>query len=123
MAGPAEDRPQHGERTGLERCFPLIVLILGYADQEPAHFKGRLVGDGVIHWGRYQRPTAPTLDAMVDRYDDPASHLALNETWREAHAHYLDWFYTVWSARGVTRSGKSQMFELLERAGFIDADS
>lgn len=105
-----------------EHCFPLIVLILGYADQEPVQLKGRLAEDGVIHRGRYQRPTAPTLDAMIDRYDDPASHLALNETWKEAHDHYLDWFYAVWSARGGKRSGKSQMFELLERAGFIDAD-
>ena len=104
-------------------CFPLIVLILGYADDEPAHLKGRLNGPGVVRWGKYHRLTGAELDGLVARYDEPEAHLGLNDLWREqGMAHYLDWFYVVWSKRGGQRTGKSQMSELLGKVGFLDAD-
>jgi nitroreductase len=105
-------------------CFPLIMLVLGYADQEPAHLKGRLSGAGVVHWGKYHRPTPDELDGLVRHYDDAATHLALSQDWKEqGMAHYLDWFYTVWSTRGGSREGRSQMSELLERVGFWETVS
>jgi nitroreductase len=104
-------------------CFPLIMLVLGYADEEPQYLKGRLNGPGVIHRGTYHRLTGAELDGLVAQYDDPETHLGLNDTWREqGMAHYLDWFYTVWSARGGQRTGRSQMYELVERSGFLDTD-
>ena len=48
-----------------EHCFPLIVLILGYADEEPAQLKGRLAGDGVIHRAKYRRLADAELDDLV----------------------------------------------------------
>ena len=102
-------------------CFPLIMLVLGYADQAPAPLKGRLSGAGVVHWGQYHCPTPEELDELVGQYDDPAAHLALSQDWREqGMAHYLDWFYTVWSVRGGRREGRSQMCEVLEKAGFME---
>ena len=102
-------------------CFPLITLVLGYADAEPKHLKGRLSGPGVVHWGRYHRLTDAELDDLIAQYDDPKTHLGLNDLWREqGMAHYLDWFYTVWSRRGGQRTGKSQMQALIEGAGFVD---
>ena len=104
-------------------CFPLIMLVLGYADEEPKTLKGRLNGPGVIHWGRYHRLTEAELDGLVAQYDDPEIHLGMNDVWREEEmAHYLDWFCTVWSRRGGQRRGKSQMFELLGLSGFLDTD-
>jgi len=104
-----------------EYCFPLMMLVLGYADQEPAYLKGRLNGPGVMHWDTYHRLTDAELDDLVAQYDDPAFHLGLSDVWREQGlAHYLDWFYTVWSNRGPPQAGKSQMHELAEQAGFLD---
>ena len=75
----------------------------------------------MVHWNKYHRLTDGELDDLVKQYDDPSNHLGLDEAWREQGlAHYLDWFYTVWSARGGKRGGKSQMQELIERAGFVD---
>jgi nitroreductase len=104
-------------------CFPLILLVLGYADEEPRYLKGRLNGPGVIHWNKYHRLTDAELDDLVAQYDDPKTHLGLNDVWREqGMAHYLDWFYTVWSRRGGQPTGKSQMFELVGQSGFLDTD-
>ena len=102
-------------------CFPLIMLVLGYAAQEPDSQKGRLSGPGVVHYGQYHRPTAEELDELVQQYDDPETHLALNYGWSEkGMAHYLDWFYGVWSSRGGKKAGKSQMFEILGQVGFLE---
>ena len=106
-----------------QHCFPLIMLVLGYADHEPEHLKGRLGKAGVVHWSKYHRLTPDELDELVQTYDDPDAHLVLGDAWREQGMdHYLDWFYTVWSARGGRRGGKSQLQELIERAGFIDPE-
>jgi len=106
-----------------EHCFPLIMLVLGYADQEPETPKGRLGGAGVVHWNKYHRLTPGELDELIQAYDDPDAHLALNNTWQEQGMdHYLDWFYPVWSTRGGKRTGKSQMLALIERAGFVDSE-
>lgn len=102
-------------------CFPLIMLVLGYADAEPAYLKGRLSGAGVVHWGKYHRLTAQELDELVAQYDDVDMHLALSDAWKaEGMAHYLDWFYTRWSARGGPSTGPSQMFDLLRQVGFLE---
>jgi nitroreductase len=102
-------------------CFPLIALVLGYPDQEPAHLKGRLSGTGVIHYDKYHKLTTEELDELVGQYDDPEKHLAVNDIWKkEGFDHYLDWFYKVWSARGGKPEGKSQMAEILEKNGFME---
>jgi hypothetical protein len=97
------------------------MIVLGYATEEPEYLKGRLSGAGVVHYGGYHRTTAEELDELVRLYDDPELHLGLDDTWKQQGLdHYLDWFYTKWSTRGGTRSGKSQMFELLEKVGFME---
>ncbi len=102
-------------------CFPLIMLVLGYADAQPAFLKGRLTGAGVVHWGRYHRLTAEELDELVAQYDSVDAHLMLSDAWKaEGMAHYLDWFYTKWSTRGGPGTGYSQMFDLLGRMGFLE---
>ncbi len=104
-------------------CFPLIMLVLGYPATEPDYLKGRLNGPGVIHYGKYHRVTAQELDELVQQYDDPERHLGLNDGWeQQGFDHYLDWFYTVWSARGGKSGVKSQMFEILEQVEFLEND-
>jgi nitroreductase len=104
-----------------EYCFPLIMLVLGYATQEPEYLKGRLSGVGVVHYGKYHRATPEELDELVRSYDDPELHLGLDDTWEQQGLdHYLDWFFTVWSIRGGERRGRSQVSELLERTGFME---
>jgi len=109
-------------------CFPLIALVLGYPDKEPAHKKGRLCGPGVIHQGKYSRLTLEETDAMIAEFDDPASHLALGWNNKE-HEHYLDWFFEAWSNcprkgdtppdRNEGRGRSEQLVELMTRAGFL----
>jgi hypothetical protein len=74
----------------------------------------------VVHHGTYHHPTPAELDEIVAQYDDPETHLALVESWRGEHDHYLDWFYTVWSVRGGSRTETSQMQQILDRAGFVE---
>jgi nitroreductase len=101
-------------------CFPLIMLVLGYADHEPEYLKGRLSGPGVVHWGKYHRLSSDELDELIAQYDDPENHLGLNDAWKKMGMdHYLDWFFTKWSTLGGQRTGKSQMLELLEQVDFV----
>ncbi len=104
-------------------CFPSIMLILGYPATEPEYLKGRLNGPGVVHHGKYRRVTGQELDELVQQYDDPDSHLGTSDAWRQqGFDHYLDWFYTVWSARGGKSRAKSQMFEILNQVEFLEND-
>jgi len=104
-----------------KHCFPLIALILGYAATEPRYLKGRL-RKGVIHYNRYQSLSDKELAEIVNEYDDPQKHLGSIENWREqGFAHYLDWFYKVWSTRGTKTLPErlNQFYETLKRAGFL----
>lgn len=103
-------------------CFPLIAVVLGYATEPPRERKGRLSGPGVIHEGKYHRLTPAELDALVKQYDDPAQHLALNDTWqKEGRKHYFEWFFGSWQARAARpTTAETPMLRLLKRAGFIE---
>jgi nitroreductase len=103
-------------------CFPLLAVVLGYATEQPAQRKGRLSGPGVVHEGRYHRLTKDELDALVRQYDDPATHLGLNESWRqEGRKHYLEWLFGSWLSDNAKPTAKeTQMLRLLKRSGFID---
>lgn len=100
-------------------CFPLILLVLGYPTSEPEFLKGRITGEGVIHYGEYHHLTAAELDQMVAVYDDPDKHLGLNNAWRSGdYVHYLDWFFTAWSGSGFNPK-ETEFKRILERAGFL----
>ena len=102
-------------------CFPLIAVILGYAESEPAQRRGRLDGSAIIHRGRYHRATPAELADIVAQYDDPDTNLALNVPWRErGFSHYLNWFFQVWSRRAPATAGRSQVAEILDRCGFLE---
>lgn len=118
-----EDITRVYELLGLPEkyCFPMIALVLGYLDQEPVYLKGRLSGPGVIHYDRYHKVTTEEMDKLVMQYDDSQKHLGLIDDWKQqGFKHYLDWFYTVWSAGGGKPSGKSRMAEILEKIGFME---
>jgi len=102
-------------------CYPLIALVLGYADQEPAFHKGRLDGAGVIHYEKYHQLTTDEIEEMTRKYDDKDLHLGLNDNWDKDHKHYLDWLFTRWLGVGAGRMDKeSQAFTLLKRSQFAD---
>jgi len=103
-------------------CFPLIAVVLGYATEPPRERKGRLSGPGVIHDGKYHRLTREELDALVRQHDDPGTHLALNDAWRqEWRKHYFEWFFGTWQARAAKpTTSETQMLRLLKRAGFVE---
>jgi nitroreductase len=99
-------------------CFPLIGLVLGFPDKEPEYKKGRLCGPGVIHFERYHRITPEETSQLVDKYDDPQRHLGLIQNWNEqGFAHYLEWFYTKWSAGRTTDT--TQFWTILRATGFL----
>ena len=42
----------------------------------------------------------------------------MSNNWRtEGFTHYLDWFYTVWTGRGVPTG--QQFYGILKKAGFL----
>jgi nitroreductase len=102
-----------------QHCFPLIALVLGYADREPAHRTGRLTGKGVVHRGGYEHAKGEELDAIIAAYDDPAFSPGPLSNWRsQGFCRYLDWFYAVWSRR-MSEAKRAEFLHVLDRAGFL----
>lgn len=100
-------------------CFPAIALVLGYPKSEPQAKRGRLCGPGVVHWGTYRPLSAEEIDAIVARYDDPSEHLDMEVPWRDGgYAHFLDWFYQVWSNPAQRQADGGELFDAFVRAGF-----
>lgn len=81
-------------------CFPLIALMIGYADETKNRItqKGRLSGPGVVHFNKYQRLNAEELKNIVLEYDNKEKHfLSLINDWKEkGYDHYLEYFYEKW---------------------------
>ena len=78
-------------------CFPLVALVIGYADEPHGKAKGRLDGPGIVHWEKYHRTTAEERDNIVARYDSEEENIGLNYNWKNTEiSHYLEWFYTKW---------------------------
>ena len=103
-------------------CFPLIMLVLGYPDKEPAHQKGRLTGKGVIFHDKYERLSSTELDELVAMYDDPEQRLGMIQDWQKmGFEHYQDWFFEKWiGVREDPPREKSQILSLLEHSGFLE---
>jgi nitroreductase len=104
-------------------CFPLITVILGYANKEPAYQKGRLNMEDVVHYGTYHVPTPVQLEKIIAEYDDPSRHIGLIENWEDlGFDHYLDWFYTKWCSKPTAEkvpTGKVLEFQQrLIKSGF-----
>ncbi len=100
-------------------CFPLVMLVLGYRKNEPEYKKGRVSGPGIIHYGKYCRATTDELEALVQKYDDP--HMGINPTWKKkGYKHYLEWFITKWTGKADKKDGKSQMYRILDRSGYLE---
>ena len=102
-----------------ETCFPIIELVLGYAQQEPDYLKGRLSGKGIVHYGEYQRLTQAEIGELVAEYDDKEKHIGLIPNWEElGFTHYLDWFYEKWSGR-ISEDKQQEFYQALITAGFL----
>ena len=103
-------------------CFPLLALVLGYADREPAARTGRLDGLGVVHQDQYHHLTKEETDRIIRQYDDKDRHLGLNTDWdAQGYAHYLDWYFKAWVGRNLKPgTQETQMLRLLKRSGFIE---
>ena len=104
-------------------CFPLIALVLGYADREPAYRAGRLDGLGVVHEGKYHHLTKDEVEELTRLYDDKERHLGLNTDWdTQGHPHYLDWYFKAWVGRNLKPgTTETQMLRLLKRSGFVES--
>lgn len=97
-------------------CFPLIALVLGYAQDQAGAKKGRLTGAGVFHEENYSRITEDEKKQIIAKYDDPELNIGLNMEWqKEGMSHYLDWFFSKWSRKTDTKHISS----ILENAGFL----
>ncbi len=104
-------------------CFPLITVVLGYPNKEPAYQKGRLSLEHVVHYDTYKLPSTDKLDRMVAEYDDHAKHIGLVDNWENmGFSHYLDWFYTKWSdeppAEKIATGKVLEFQERLSKNGF-----
>jgi nitroreductase len=106
-----------------EACFPIITVVLGFPNKEPAHPKGRLSPEFVTHCGRCSLPEGRTLDRIIAEHDDTERHIGLGDFWDEkGFRRYLDWYFSKWEPMWVgTRpvEGKIKEFqERLIRSGF-----
>ena len=103
-------------------CFPLISVVFGYPAHEPEYLKGRVHGIGLVHHEHYEKLTPEQTAELINTYDDPQTHLALNDNWSEqGHKHYMDWLFTQWMGRSANpMQEESQLFKLLKRSGFVD---
>ena len=105
----------------LSYCFPLIAVVLGYPNAEPAHQKGRFSGPGVIHYEKYHQPTKEEVEETERQYDDPERRLALNESWKsQGYKHYCDWYFKDWLGSSKPTEKETQMLHLLKRSGFVE---
>ncbi len=106
-------------------CFPLIALVLGYADRAPAYRTGRLDGVGVVHRDKYHRLTPEETAEIIRQYDDKDRHLGLNTDWdTQGYKHYLDWYFKAWVGRNLKPgTQETQMLRLLKRSGFVEAQA
>ncbi|HWQ45232.1 MAG TPA: nitroreductase family protein [Longilinea sp.] len=98
-------------------CFPLVTVILGYAQKEPVYKKGRLSNEHIIHYGQYHLPDDNQLKKVVAEYDDHTRHIGMIDNWEElGFNHYLDWFYTKWTGKPDTEKvAKGKVLEIQER--------
>lgn len=98
-------------------CVPLIMLLIGYA-QNPAAPRGRLGGPGIVHRGKYGRISRERAEEIVAEYGKKENRLGLDVYWHSQNfTNYFDWFFNEW-LRAVP--GHSYDFEeLLRRAGFL----
>jgi nitroreductase len=105
-----------------QSCFPLIALLLGYPNHEPAYKRGRLKGSGVIHYEKFQHLQKNELDEIVRLHDDMTLHIGQDNGWdKKGYKHYLDWFYKEWARGGKPTTSDGQMFRRLKKSGFVDA--
>jgi nitroreductase len=104
-------------------CFPLITVVLGYADKEPEYKKGRLSPKFVVHYGKYSPAHNTALDQIIAEYDDLQKHIGLLDAWeKQGFRHYLDWYYTKWEGEPSKEKkvdGKIKEFQdRLVKSGF-----
>ncbi|AKN34167.1 nitroreductase [Clostridium carboxidivorans P7] len=114
-------------------CFPIAALMLGYSDDEKIKLtkKGRLSGEGVIHFNKYKRLNDEELKNIVLEYDSEDKHfLSLIDDWREkGYKHYLEYFYEKWCGCSRTNeksdnqiesnSQYSEVEKMLVKTGFL----
>jgi hypothetical protein len=56
---------------------------------------------------------------VSDNYDWD-KHLGMTDGWREKGcAHYLDWFYTVWTGKDKPEK-QQEFYDMLRQTGFMD---
>lgn len=100
-------------------CYPLIALILGYAETEPVYQKGRLNGKGLVHYETYKECNQKDLREINADYNNIEKHLGLIDNWEDkGFANYLDWFFSSW-CRGENLDKQKEVTSLLQRIGFI----
>lgn len=106
-------------------CFPLIALILGYSTNENNAARGRLNGQGLIHYGEYHRLDEIELRDLVNDYDNQEKKLGLiffKRNTKKNFDRYLDWFYSVWSKTETAEyriRKQNEIWEVLKNAGFL----
>ena len=99
-------------------CYPILVVLLGYAKEEPAFQKGRLSGEGIVHRNVYTPFDAEALDRIVARYDVKEDHMGYISDWEEkGYEHYLEWFCHEWNNGGSMEDASCQIMKTLEEIG------
>lgn len=79
-------------------CFPLIVVVLGYAENNANPQKGR-VKKGVIHYDEYHHLNAEEIEEEINMFDSTEHKYGLTSytQWQAMGLkHYYEWFFQVW---------------------------
>lgn len=103
------------------KVFPVLTIVLGYAQEEPAFQKGRLTAEGIVHHNTYKPFDEDALDRIIARYDVKEDHMGYIANWEEkGYAHYLAWFYDVWNNAGTLDEASRMMLKTLEETDFLN---
>ena len=100
-------------------CFPLIAIVLGYAQNESSPRKGRLDGKGIVHYEKYEHLALEEINNIISEYDNKEKNLGLVNNWEKmGFEHYLDWFYKKWN-RKISDKKVIEIKNRLIRSGFL----
>jgi nitroreductase len=100
-------------------CFPVIELVLGYAQTPASSKRGRLSGAAIVHEETYSQLSDRAADDIIAQFDNPDLNLSVGTQWRETHEHFLGWFFDVWMNRMPPQEGPSTLFNRLVESGFL----
>lgn len=104
-------------------CFPVIALVLGYANSKPEKH-GRLVDSSIIHNEKYNKLDNNDCERLISIYDKDEMGIILKDDWKKlGFKNYLSWLFSKWFKYSpidakIINNNKDQFNEILKQKCF-----